>query len=236
MFRRLDAGPRGLTEAQAEERLARFGENAIPDARDPSWPRLFARSVRDPFTAVLLCLGLVSAAVLAWGTASVILLLVVVSCVLRASGEHRAARSTAGLRRLVATTVTVQRRVYEDTAPVTREIPVEELVPGDVVRLGPGDLIPADVRLLRSTGLTVHQAALTGESAPVEKSAGDGPGDDGVLQDPRLCFQGTSVASGSATAVVTATGGDTRFAAAHRRTGKPRRPPSNAPSRASPGS
>ncbi|KUN62354.1 magnesium-translocating P-type ATPase [Streptomyces canus] len=221
VFRRLDTGPRGLTEAQAEGRLVRFGENAIPDARDPSWPRLFARSVRDPFTAVLLCLGLVSAAVFAWGTASVILLLVVVSCVLRASGEHRAARSTAGLRRLVATTVTVQRRVYEDTAPVTREIPVEELVPGDVVRLGPGDLIPADVRLLRSTGLTVHQAALTGESAPVEKYAVEDPGDDGVFQDPRLCFQGGSVASGSATAVVTATGGDTRFAAAHRRTGKP---------------
>ncbi|MFG2723566.1 magnesium-translocating P-type ATPase [Streptomyces canus] len=225
VFRRLDTGPRGLTEAQAEERVTRFGENTVPDARDPSWPRLFARSVRDPFTAVLLCLGLVSAAVFAWGTASVILLLVVVSCVLRASGEHRAARSTAGLRRLVATTVTVQRRLHEDTAPVTREIPVEELVPGDVVRLGPGDLIPADVRLLRSTGLTVHQAVLTGESAPVQKSAvedpGDDPGDDGVFQDPRLCFQGGSVASGSATAVVTATGGDTRFAAAHRRTGKP---------------
>ncbi|WP_405561563.1 magnesium-translocating P-type ATPase [Streptomyces canus] len=221
VFRRLDTGPRGLTEAQAEERLTRFGENAIPDARDPSWHRLFARSARDPFTAVLLCLGLVSAAVFAWGTASVILLLVVVSCVLRASGEHRAARSTAGLRRLVATTVTVQRRLHEDTAPVTREIPVEELVPGDVVRLGPGDLIPADVRLLRSTGLTVHQAALTGESAPVEKSAVEDPGGDGVFQDPRLCFQGSSVASGSATAVVTATGGDTRFAAAHRRTGQP---------------
>jgi P-type Mg2+ transporter len=220
VFRRLDTGPRGLTEAQAGERLTRFGENTVPDARDPSWPRLFARSVRDPFTAVLLCLGLVSAAVFAWGTASVILLLVVVSCVLRASGEHRAARSTAGLRRLVATTVTVQRRVHEDTAPSTREIPVEELVPGDVVRLGPGDLVPADVRLLRSTGLTVHQAVLTGESAPVQKSAVEDPGDDGVFQDPRLCFQGGSVASGSATAVVTATGGDTRFAAAHRRTGK----------------
>ncbi len=201
--------------------MARVGGNVVPDARDPSWPRLFARSLRDPFTAVLLCLGLVSAAVLAWGTASVILLLVVVSCVLRASGEHRADRSTAGLRRLVATTATVQRRTDEDTAPVTREIPVEELVPGDVVRLGPGDLVPADVRLLRSTGLTVHQAALTGESAPVEKDAGDDPGDGGVLQDLRYCFQGSSVASGSATAVVTATAGDTRFAADRRRTGKP---------------
>ncbi|KUM75843.1 magnesium-translocating P-type ATPase [Streptomyces griseorubiginosus] len=252
VLRGLDAGPRGLTEGQAEERLGRFGENRVPDTRDPSWARLLARSARDPFTAVLLCLGLVSAAVYAWGTASVILLLVAVSCVLRASGEHRADRSTAGLRRLVATTVTVQRRADEDTAPATREIPVEELVPGDVVRLGPGDLVPADVRLLRSTGLTVHQAALTGESAPVPKSAGEsdptgtgptgtgptgtGPartdpagtdpaGTDtagtGAFQQPHLCFQGTSVASGSATAVVTATGADTRFAAAHRRTGKP---------------
>lgn len=250
VFRGLDSGPRGLTEAQAGERLARFGENVIPDGRDPSWPRLFARSLRDPFTAVLLCLGLVSAAVLAWGTASVILLLVVVSGVLRASGEHRADRSTAGLRRLVAHTVTVQRRAHDDTPPVTREIPVEELVPGDVVRLVPGDLIPADVRLLRSTGLTVHQAALTGESAPVEKAADAGADDavaddagmdddtsgTGILAHPRLCFQGSSVASGNAIAVVTATGAGTLFAAAHRRTGKPPRPPSNVPSRASPGS
>ncbi|WP_020134492.1 magnesium-translocating P-type ATPase [Streptomyces sp. 351MFTsu5.1] len=232
VLRGLDAGPRGLTEGQAEERLGRFGENRVPDTRDPSWARLLARSARDPFTAVLLCLGLVSAAVYAWGTASVILLLVAVSCVLRASGEHRADRSTAGLRHLVAITVTVQRRADEDTAPATREIPVEELVPGDVVRLGPGDLVPADVRLLRSTGLTVHQAALTGESAPVPKSAdesgiagtgtaGTDPAGTGVFQQPHLCFQGTSVASGSATAVVTATGADTRFAAAHRRTGKP---------------
>ncbi|MFF0014585.1 magnesium-translocating P-type ATPase [Streptomyces sp. NPDC005374] len=221
VFRELDSGPRGLTEAQAEERLTRCGENVIPDRRDPSWPRLFARSLRDPFTAVLLFLGLLSAAVVAWGTASVILLLVVVSCVLRASGEHRADRSTAGLRRLVATTVTVQRRAHDDTPPATREIPVEEVVPGDVVRLVPGDLIPADVRLLRSTGLTVHQAALTGESAPVEKSAADARDARGALQDPRLCFQGSSVAAGNATAVVTATGGDTLLAASHRRTGKP---------------
>lgn len=242
VFRGLDSGPRGLTETQAEERLTRCGENVIPDRRDPSWPRPFARSLRDPFTAVLLFLGLLSAAVVAWGTASVILLLVVVSCVLRASGEHRADRSTAGLRRLVATTVTVQRRAHDDTPPATREIPVEELVPGDVVRLAPGDLVPADVRLLRSTGLTVHQAALTGESAPVEKSAADAMDDRdgregresregregrddtdgrGALQDPRLCFQGSSVAAGNATAVVTATGGDTLLAASHRRTGKP---------------
>ncbi|MCZ0987823.1 cation-transporting P-type ATPase [Streptomyces diastatochromogenes] len=130
MLRELDAGPRGLTETEAQERLARFGDNVLPARREASWPRLFVRSLRDPFTAVLLCLGLVSAAVFAWGTASVILLLVVVSCVLRATGEHRADRSTAALRHLVATTATVVRRADADAAPTSRELPLDELVPG----------------------------------------------------------------------------------------------------------
>ncbi|GHI06025.1 magnesium-translocating P-type ATPase [Streptomyces cellostaticus] len=227
VLRELDTGPRGLTEAQAEERLARFGENSLPDRREASWPKLFLRSLRDPFTAVLLCLGLVSAAVFAWGTAAVILLLVGVSCVLRTTGEHRADRSTAALRELVATTATVLRRADEDAAPVPRELPVGELVPGDVVRLGPGDLVPADVRLLRASGLTVHQSALTGESAPAAKTADAVPPATGTaaLVHPQCCFQGSSVASGSATAVVTATGARTRFAAAHGR-GADRQDPS----------
>ncbi|RPF33627.1 magnesium-translocating P-type ATPase [Streptomyces sp. TLI_185] len=218
-LRRLGSGPRGLTEAQAEERQARFGANALPTHRDASWPRVLLHSLRDPFTAVLLCLGLVSAAVASWGTACVILLLVAVSCVLRASGEHRAGRSMAALRGLVATTATVLRRTGEDLPPDTREIPVDELVPGDVIRLGPGDLVPADVRLLRAQGLTVHQAALTGESAPVAKDAADtaGGAGGGLFDRPQLCFQGSSVASGSATAVVVATGARTRFAAANAR-------------------
>ncbi|WP_307853854.1 magnesium-translocating P-type ATPase [Streptomyces tagetis] len=216
VLRGLDSGPRGLTDAQAGERLARVGENTLPDRRDASWPLLLARSVRDPFTAVLLCLGLVSAAVASWGTAVVTLLLVAVSCVLRASGEHRADRSMAGLRELVATTATVLRRSGGGAAPAAREVPVADLVPGDVIRLGPGDLVPADVRLLRAAGLRVHQAALTGESAPVAKYAVDGPGraGGGVFDRPELCFQGSSVASGSATAVVVATGPRARFAAA----------------------
>ncbi|MFC8708952.1 magnesium-translocating P-type ATPase [Streptomyces sp. NPDC057197] len=227
VLRGLDSGPRGLTEAQAAQRLALLGENTVPARREASWPRLFVRSLRDPFTAVLGCLGLVSAAVLAWGTAAVILLLVVVSCALRASGEHRADRSAAALRELVATTATVVRREDGDDdgagagVPVARETPVAELVPGDVIRLGPGDVVPADVRLLRSSGLTVHQAALTGESAPVAKTADDLPPEPGggVLEQPQLCFLGSSVASGGATAVVTATGPHVRFAAAHDRAG-----------------
>ncbi|MGW0960100.1 magnesium-translocating P-type ATPase [Streptomyces gelaticus] len=227
VLRSLDSGPRGLLEEQAGERLTRFGENTLPAWRPVSWTRRFLRSLRDPFTSVLLCLGLVSAAVASWGTASVTSVLVVVSCLLRSAEEHRADRSTAALRELVATTATVLRRSGPDAAPQARELPVGELVPGDVIRLGPGDLVPADLRLLRASGLTVHQSALTGESAPVPKHPVDTPSrpggaadttcseQEGLFARPELCFQGSSVASGSGTAVVTATGAETRFAAAY---------------------
>ncbi|MGI5458936.1 magnesium-translocating P-type ATPase [Streptomyces sp. CA-249302] len=221
VLRRLDTGPRGLTDAEAAARLGELGENVLPELRTPSWARRSVRGLRDPFTAVLFCLGLVSAAVASWGTAAVILALVAVSCVLRASGEHRADRSMAALRGLVAGTATVLRRGEAGETP--REIPVAELVPGDVIRLGPGDLVPADVRLLRARGLTVHQAALTGETAPVAKTATDAPDTpaDGPFAQPHLCFQGSGVATGSATAVVLETGARTRLAAAYAHPGPP---------------
>ncbi|MFD4127883.1 magnesium-translocating P-type ATPase [Streptomyces globisporus] len=218
-LRALDTGPRGLLEAEAEIRLARTGENVLPARRPVPWPRRFLRSLRDPFTSVLLCLGLVSALVTAWGTACVILALVAVSCLLRSAEEHRADRSTQALRELVATTATVVRRSSEDSPPREREVPVADLVPGDVIRLRPGDLVPADVRLLRADGLTVHQSALTGESAPVVKQALDfadpALSGAGPFAQPQWCFQGSGVTSGSGTAVIVATGGETRFAAAH---------------------
>ncbi|GHF25773.1 magnesium-translocating P-type ATPase [Streptomyces mashuensis] len=225
VLRTLDSGPRGLTDEAAEERLARFGENTPPDWRPPSWPRRVLRGLRDPFTAVLLGLGLVSAAVASWGTAGVIIFLVMVSCALCSLGEHRADRAVSRLRDLIATTATVLRRSGEDGPPVPREVPVDQLVPGDVVLLGPGEPVPADVRLLRATGLHVHQAALTGESAPVPKHPVDAPGpaDGAPYLRPHLCFQGTSVTAGSGTAVVTATGARTHLATAH--AGRHRRGP-----------
>ncbi|UBI36860.1 MULTISPECIES: HAD-IC family P-type ATPase [Streptomyces] len=172
-LRELGSGPRGLTEDEAARRLADAGENVLPGRRPPGPVRRFAHGLRDPFTAVLLCLGLVSAAVASWGTACVISVLVAVSCALRTVGEHRAERAAAALRDLVPTTATVRRRPAPDAPPAHRELPVGELVPGDVVLLSPGDLVPADLRLLRTTGLTVHEAVLTGESTPAEKRARD---------------------------------------------------------------
>ncbi|WP_426361867.1 HAD-IC family P-type ATPase [Streptomyces sp. E-08] len=217
VLRRLDSGPRGLTDAEAERRLARHGENVLPAWRPITWNRRFLRSLRDPFTAVLLCLGLISVTVAAWGTGCVILLLVAVSCVLRSTGEHRADQAMAALRESVATTATVLRRADPD-GPTTgpREIPADELVPGDVIRLGPGDLVPADVQLLRAAGLRLHEAPLTGESAPVAKYPLDAPDGShpGPFAQPHMCFFGSSVSYGSATAVVVATGPRTRFASA----------------------
>ncbi|XVQ82978.1 magnesium-translocating P-type ATPase [Microbispora siamensis] len=213
VLRLLDSGPGGLLEDEAETRLSLLGENTLPERHPASWPRRFVRCLKDPFTLVLLCLGLVSAVIVSWGTACVIVILVAVTCVLRSNGEYRADRSTAALRKLLGATATVRRRSSERAAgrvaPVEREIPADQLVPGDVIKLGPGDLVPADVRLLRSSGLTVHQAALTGESAPVVKQAVDVPEGAG---HGHLCWQGSSVASGSALAVIVATGAATRFA------------------------
>ncbi|MER5280786.1 magnesium-translocating P-type ATPase [Streptomyces sp. NPDC002809] len=238
VLRSLDSGPRGLLEREAQERLTRFGENTLPPRLPVPWPRRFLRTLRDPFTSVLLCLGLVSALMGSWGTAAVTSVLVVVSCLLRSTEEHRADRATAALYELVATTATVLRRNGPDAVPQARELPVGELVPGDVIRLAPGDLVPADVQLLRASGLTVHQSALTGESAPVAKhpvdarvptgaatgTRGASDAGDDVFAQRQLCFQGSSVASGSGTAVVVATGGRTRFAAAYDRPARRRGP------------
>ncbi|MEU9101585.1 magnesium-translocating P-type ATPase [Streptomyces sp. NPDC048361] len=233
LLRSLGSGPRGLVESDAEKRLLRYGENVLPARRVPSLPIIFLRSLRDPFTAVLASLAVVSALVAAWATAAVITVLVVVSCALRAAGEHRADRSAAGLRQLMASTATVLRRASDDAEPVTREVPVDQVVPGDVVRLTPGDLVPADLRLLRATGLAMHQAALTGETAPVPKFPVDEPPSHPATAEPsaaapdvdrpELCFQGSSVASGSGTGVVIATGSRTRFAAADQVPGHDRR-------------
>ena len=229
VLRRLASGPRGLQEDQAESRLAAWGENTLAPARSPRRLQWLARALRDPFTLLLCFLAVISAANGARYSTTVITVLVAVSCVLRVVAERGADHDTAALREIGWGTASVLRRSDSSAAPLAREVPLDELVPGDLVRLSAGDLIPADLRLLRTTGLAVDQSALTGESAPVSKRAHPDPRavadlPRALLDQPHLCFLGSRVTTGAATAVVLATGSDTHLGAAHRRPATARPP------------
>jgi Mg2+-importing ATPase len=217
VLRRLESGPRGLDEEQAQTRLERDGENVIVvSGRGHPGARLL-RALTNPFVVILYILGSTFALIGAFGAAAVIGVMVLVSCSLQVRQEHRFDRVAATLRAMVVTTATVVRRAAPEAAPVTREVPIDQLVPGDIVKLSPGEMVPADVRLLRSAGLTVDQAVLTGESLPAAKHAAeDRPvgaltGDRRAFDCPWLCFMGSTISTGTATAVVVATGAWTYF-------------------------
>ncbi|MFB7631394.1 magnesium-translocating P-type ATPase [Streptomyces sp. NPDC056149] len=219
-----DATTRGLRQDEATERLERFGANAVAQERAPRFVVQLAKAFWNPFILVLVALD----AVMAWqwlqapadepfdpGIA-ILGTMVLISGVLRFWQEYRSGRSAAALRALVTTTTAVQRRAGDGSEPLTVEIPMEQVVPGDIVRLAAGDLVPADLRLLTAKDLMVSQAALSGESLPVAK-ADTRTRDNGqhTTTDPveadNLCLMGTSVTSGSATGIVVATGSDTYF-------------------------
>jgi P-type Mg2+ transporter len=222
VLRGLDTTRRGLDEAEAQIRLARLGDNAIVVGGQANWATRTVAAIRNPFVVILICLTIVSAATGDLDGAAVITAMAVISCLLRVTRECRSDRAAAALRAMVATTATVVRRASPGSPGVARELPVDQLVPGDVVQLAAGDMVPADLRLLRTDDLVVSQAVFTGESEPAAKRAasvitgGPGPGSTGpavpggdytlIFGAPGLCFMGTSVVSGSATAVVVATG------------------------------
>ena len=124
--------------------------------------------------------------------------------------EHRSNHAAAKLRAMVRTTATVLRR--SGTGEQVLEVAIEQLVPGDVVRLSAGDLVPADVRVLAAKDLFLNEASLTGEAMPVEKSAATVDGRQDAPTDlPNVCFMGSNVLSGAGTAVVVQTGAGTYF-------------------------
>ena len=215
LFAELHAHPLGLTEREATARARRYGPNALP--REPAWYRWLQplRSVASPFNLLLALL-----AALAWladdaRAAGVIGVMVLLSGVLRLFQEQRAQTALARLAKMVHSTSTVLRRPATHGAeaqPRSIELAIEALVPGDIVLLAAGDIVPADCRLIDSRQLFVAQASLTGESLPVEKDAQHGdPPAAGLLTEPALVFQGTTVVSGAASALVLATGSSTLF-------------------------
>jgi Mg2+-importing ATPase len=226
VLREFDSSLRGLDEREAQARLDMSGENTPATISQRGLIAALGWALLDPFVMVLLFLGAVSALTGDLPAVVVIMVLAAVSCGLRVGQEHRAAKAAAALRVVTANTTTVVRRARARVAPLAREVPTDQLVPGDVVRLGAGDAVSADLRVLRSTDLTVGQALLTGESLPVSKHANPAGVDDHrtetghggtVFDDSRLCLMGATVVSGTGTAVVVATGAQTYLSAIHHR-------------------
>jgi Mg2+-importing ATPase len=203
-----DSGMEGLTQAEAERRLELHGPNEVATQAPVGWPLRLLRTLRNPLVILLAVLAAVSLATGDGRAATVIMLMIVLGVTLRFAQESRAGAAAAALRAMIRVTATALR----DGKP--REVPLREIVPGDVVVLAAGDMIPADVRLLTAKDLFVSQSSLTGESLPVEKGdALHGVPDRAPLECPNLCFLGTSVQSGTASAVVVETGARTLFGA-----------------------
>jgi P-type Mg2+ transporter len=213
--------PDGLIESDAVERLEEVGPNEIAREKPPHWLFQLIVCFKNPFIIVLVVLAIIQYVTNPDDLRPVIIVsvMVAISVGLQFWQEYRSALAAEKLKALVRTTATVLRRPSADAEAEPREIPIAELVPGDVVRLCAGDLVPADVRLISSRDLFVSQSALTGEALPVEKNDtagaarenGGGAGSAGVLDCSNICFLGTNVVSGTATAVVIATGARTYF-------------------------
>jgi len=209
LLRALDARPDGLDEAAIAERLDRDGINEVGHEKPPHWSIQLLHAFRNPFIIVLLVLAVVQLVTAPDDLTGPVIIAVMVgiSVILSFSQEFRSSRAAEKLKAMVRNTSTVTRRA-EDGHAERIEVPVEELVVGDIVHLGAGDMVPADLRLLAAKDLFISQAILTGESLPVEKAAPNattGPGTaDGPLDLPTVCYMGTNVVSGTATAVVLA--------------------------------
>jgi len=210
VLQRLGTSPAGLTEAEAASRLEVFGPNEVGQEKKHDWLWRLWVAVRNPLVILLSVLAIVTFAT-AQGPSDtiggwVMLAMVVLGVSLRFVQETKADNAAAKLKAMIKVTATALRNGEP------KEIPLKELVPGDVVKLSAGDMIPGDVRLIAAKDLFVIQATLTGESLPVEKSdARDLRPNLSVIEHSNLCFLGTSVESGSATAVVAATGVQTYF-------------------------
>jgi Mg2+-importing ATPase len=213
----------GYDEDYVEEKRDEYGENTITKHDEESMLKRFVAAFINPFTIVLMVLAAVSVVtdviLMPPGEADytaviIILTMVTISGFLRFIQELRSNNAAKNLTEMVRTTVCAARQYFNketnETLSEKKEIPMDEIVVGDVVYLAAGDMVPADVRIIQAKDLFVSQSALTGESEPVEKFSA--PVTDTVnnpLELNNLAFMGTNVISGSATAVVITVGDDT---------------------------
>jgi Mg2+-importing ATPase len=207
----LKSRPEGLSAAEAAIRLKTCGSNLVARERKPTIPEEIWNRARNPLNALLLTLAGVSYFLGDLRTSVVIATMVVLAITTAFIQEHRSNQAAARLRAMVHTTASVRRGASSSDDPFV-EVPIDCLVPGDVVRLAAGDMIPADLRLLEARDLFVNQSALTGESIPAEKCADADAAEHGdVLELPNLCFMGANVVSGYGIGVILRTGKQTFF-------------------------
>jgi Mg2+-importing ATPase len=206
LFHLLQATPAGLTTDEAKRRLRLYGPNSL--VQESRFAALFSflRLFANPLVLILLAASGISLGLGDPVGGLIIISIVLLSVLLNFSMEFQARHAVEEIRKQVATTAAVLRDGRE------QELPIAGLVPGDIVRLNAGDLVPADARLLDVKDLHVRESALTGESLPVEKATGDLPaGKHGVADASNSVFLGTAVQTGIGTAVIVCTGRDTAF-------------------------
>ena len=209
VLEKLKTAPTGLTAKEANERLEEFGLNEVASQKPIPWYILLVKAFNDPFIYVLALLLVVSAATRDYEASIVMSLMILFSAGLHFVQEFRSQKASLALKELIETTCAVTRD------GITKEIPMDEVVPGDIVELSTGDMIPADSRVIWTKDLFVNQSSLTGESMPIEKFENTSE----MLEDDKataldfhnLAFMGTDVLSGQGRMVVLKTGESTFF-------------------------
>ena len=206
VFSRMKTAPEGLSEGEAAGRLAEVGPNVVATGWHRGWLWRLLTAMRNPLVILLIVLATISFATDDREGGTLMTLMVILGVLLRFVQEARADAAAEKLKAMISVTAAVVRAGKET------EISLRLLVPGDVVKLSAGDMIPADVRLVTAKDLFITQATLTGESLPVEKlEARETRVGIAPLECANICFLGTSVESGAATAVILATGARTYF-------------------------
>lgn len=212
LYQRFQSHPEGLTEQEAGAIRLSYGSNLIENQQATPWWVHLWHCYRNPFNLLLTILALISYATEDLTAALVIGAMVLISTLMHFIQEARSNRAADALKAMVSNTATLIRSDAHTGKSEQRELPIAQLVPGDIIKLSAGDMIPADLRILVAKDLFISQAALTGESLPVEKVAQCRECDEqNPLERDTLCFMGTNVVSGSALAIVIGTGNQTYF-------------------------
>ena len=201
----LDASTKGLSSAQASERLEQFGHNRLPQAPQAPWFIRFGRHFHDTLIYVLLVAAAITGVLQHWVDTGVILGVVVINAIIGFIQEGKAEKALAGIRKMLSTNARVLRN--DDWT----EIEADQLVPGDIVALRSGNRVPADLRLTEVLNLRIEESALTGESVPSDKSLDALPEETGVGDRANMAFSGTLVAAGRGVGIVTGTGSKTEI-------------------------